>query len=81
MKPSSVGVGGSVNDVLDGRNPLLAEDRFETVRLLNQNLTPTIIYGSRNPLLAEDRFETKIAGAWFAVPTVGGKSQSPISRG
>ena len=42
----------------DGRNPLLAEDRFETGKQLTYSRTLRKMWNSRNPLLAEDRFET-----------------------
>ena len=42
----------------EGRNPLLAEDRFETeYRQIILTFNPIDI-NRRNPLLAEDRFET-----------------------
>ena len=41
------------------RNPLLAEDRFETIQSRKVRVHPAgYRWMSRNPLLAEDRFET-----------------------
>ena len=40
------------------RNPLLAEDGFETQKAIPSRRTCLFTKFGRNPLLAEDRFET-----------------------
>ena len=64
------------------RNPLLAEDRFETgISLISKSILVLKML-CRNPLLAEDRFETyHETWPWMPRHVREAQSQSPISRG
>ena len=46
--------------VIQRRNPLLAEDRFETLKVSGMSCIKPQAPAGRNPLLAEDRFETQL---------------------